>query len=437
MRLSAIKYPVLTWSSILSIVLIVGVPFQGFLTVFGAHLIGHYTALRLWDEAILALTIVGSIYLLLTDHKIRFNTLYRRLVWLILCYIGLNILLGVINYHDHNVTLKALGYGLLVNLRYLAFFLVTWALSLRLSKLRNSWQKIVIWPAIFVILFGLLQIFILPHDFLKHFGYSLSTIPAMETINHNSNYIRIASTLRGANELGAYLILPLTLMFMFLLRNKKPSWKQGIFLLAGLITLLFSFSRSAWLGAILSLGFILLNSDLARKHRKYLAIASVSLLLIVGGLFIGLHNNKSFQNYVFHTQTNSTVKSTSDQQHSSALKTGLKDVVHQPLGRGPGSSGPASFYNHTERNPEDYYLQIAEEDGWLGLAIFVLITLGVGYILWLRREDPLALFLLACLIGIAVTNLLMYAWADDTLSYIWWGLAGIAMAPDKTLKEKN
>ena len=431
MRATALKYPVLTWSSIISIILIVAVPFQGFLTVFGAHLLGHYTALRLWDEALLILIIIGSVYLILTDHKIRFNTLYRRLVWLILGYIGLNILLGLIAYHDNKVTLKALGYGLAINLRYLSFFLVTWALSLRLSKLRNSWQKIVVWPAIFVILFGLLQIFILPHNFLTHFGYSLKTIPAMETINHNSNYIRIASTLRGANPLGAYMILPLTLVFMFLLRSKKPSWKHGLFLLGALIVLFFSFSRSAWLGAFLSLIFILLASDIVLKYKKQFMAAGIGIVVVLVGLFIGLHNNKTFENYVYHTQTNSAVKTTSDQQHSSALTTGLHDVIHAPLGKGPGTSGPASYYNHTERNPENYYLQIGEEDGWLGLILFVLINLGVGYILWLKREDPLATFLLASLIGICVVNFLAYAWDDDTLSYIWWGLAGIAMTAYK------
>jgi hypothetical protein len=42
--------------------------------------------------------------------------------------------------------------------------------------------------------------------------------------------------------------------------------------------------------------------------------------------------------------------------------------------------------------------------------------------------------LFASLIGITLVNLLLYAWSDDTLSYIWWGLAGIAMVPDMRLK---
>jgi hypothetical protein len=45
------------------------------------------------------------------------------------------------------------------------------------------------------------------------------------------------------------------------------------------------------------------------------------------------------------------------------------------------------------------------------------------------RADPLALGLFASFIGLTVVNLFMHAWTDDTLAYVWWGLAGIAMAP--------
>lgn len=429
MRLSAIKYTILTWASILSLLIIVITPFQGFLPVFGAHLLGHYTALRLWDEVFLCAVALGALYLIINDNKIRFNTLYRRLVWLIFGYLVLNIVLGVVAYVNHNVTTKALEYGLIVNLRFLIFFLVTWMLALRMDKLRNSWQRIIIWPAVGVVVFGLLQIFVLPHDFLRHFGYGANTIPVMETINHNSHYIRIASTLRGANPLGAYLILPITLIVLLISKSKKFNWKLVIFLLASLVVLFYSFSRSAWIGALLSVIFIILmTAHISHKHLKLLT--GLAGLVILIGLILGfsLRNNQTFQNYVLHTQTHSSVKVSSDDQHSSALSSGIKEAIHEPLGRGPGTAGPASYYNHNERNPEDYYIQIAEEDGWLGIAMFVLILLGVGYILWLKRDDPLSIFLLASLIGITFANFLMYAWGDDTLAYIWWGLAGVAMA---------
>jgi hypothetical protein len=112
------------------------------------------------------------------------------------------------------------------------------------------------------------------------------------------------------------------------------------------------------------------------------------------------------------------------------MKSGLHDVLHQPFGRGPGSAGPASVYNnHPPRIAENYYIQVAQETGWVGLLLFLLINAGVGYLLYVRRRDPLAVMLYGSLIGISFINLLSHAWADDTLAYVWWGLAGVAMVP--------
>jgi hypothetical protein len=405
------------------------VPFHAFLTVWGASIFGHYTALRLWKEVLLVPCIIGVAYLFLADRKIRSHTLSRRLIQLILAYIALNIAWGLLALHD-DVTSKALGYGLISDLRYLVFFLVTWAVAFRMSRLRVHWQRLVLWPAVVVVIFGLLQIFVLPHNFLTHFGYGPSTISAIETINHNSQYARIASTLRGANPLGAYLVVPISLLSVLLIRNGR-NWRQGIFLAGSVIVLFYTFSRSAWIGAALSVIVILFLSRLAKSTQRIALIVTGSVLVIAAILAISLHHDTKFQNYIFHTQTHSAVASTSDQGHLQALRAGLSDLAHHPLGFGPGTAGPASFYNtgHPVRIAENYYVQIGQETGWLGLLLFILINAGVGALLYVRRGDPLALSLFASLIGLTLINMFSHAWADDTLAYVWWGLAGVALAP--------
>lgn len=435
MKTSALKYTVLTWVSGLTMAIILLVPFHAFLTVWLSSLVGHYTTLRLWKEVLLVLCAIGAIYLLLTDSKIRIHTMTRRLVWLVLAYMSLNVIWGLLAINQHDVNAKALGYGLIVNLRFLVFFLVAWAAALRLVRLRNNWPWLVYWPAIGVVIIGLLQVFVLPDDFLRHFGYGNGTIQPIETINNNRDYLRAFSTLRGANPLGAYLVIPISLVTIWLLRRGR-NWRYALFLAAAAMLLFFSFSRSAWVGAALSVATILFLNRLSAKSQKIAVVVVAGLVLVGAGLTVAFHRTARFENFIFHTQTNSAVPTTSNSERLTALQNGAENLSQHPLGNGPGTAGPASVYNnHPPRIAEDYYIQIGQEVGWLGLFVFLLINAGVAYLLFLRRGDPLALALFASLIGITFINLLSHAWTDDTLAYVWWGLAGIAMAPVSRAKD--
>lgn len=430
MKASALKYGILSWVGFLTIAIIVVMPFHAFLTVWLSSIFGHYTALRLWKEVLFVVCGLGALYLLATDTKIRNFTLSRRLVWLIGAYIVVLVIGGLVALYDGRVTAKAFGYGLILDLRFLLFFLITWAVSLRLSRMRSHWQWIVLWPAAIVVIFGVLQALILPHNFLSHFGYGSATIAPFETINHNNNYIRVMSTLRGANPLGAYLILPVS-MLSVLLFSKKLERRQLALLVVMLICLFFTFSRSAWLGALVSLAVVLVLSLHTRKSRLVATSVGVAVLLLGAGSLAVLRHNDHFENVVFHTQEETTIKTTSNQGHAAGLRDGFRDIKHQPLGNGLGTAGPASVYNRDNvRIPENYFLQIGQEAGIVGAILFILINIGVGYLLWCRRSDLLSRSLFASLIGLTLVNLLSHAWADDSLAYIWWGLAGIAMAPN-------
>ena len=429
MKAAALKYTFLSWAANLAAVIIALVPFHAFLTVWLSSFVGHYTALRLWKEALLVVIMGAVFFLLLTDHKIRSHTLTRRLVWVIVGYGGLQALAGLYSLHAGQVTPKAMAYGLLVNLRFLGFFLLVWAIALRTSRLKASWQRLVLWPAVVVIVFGLLQIAVLPADWLRHVGYGSTTIMPFETVNSNRGFVRIASTLRGPNPLGAYLVLVLTAVLVVLLRAQKK-WRLAALMTGGLIVLGFSFSRSAALGAVTSLLIVVAISARADQAKKLLAIAGIGLavLALIGVAVV--HKSTQLENIVLHTQTKSSVSTSSNGGHLASLRQASRDIVHQPLGRGPGTAGPASVYNApaAPRIAENYFLQIGQEVGIWGLGLFILINVGIGYLLWLRRADPLALTLFASFIGLTIVNLLSHAWADDTLAYVWWGLAGVAMA---------
>jgi hypothetical protein len=402
------------------------IPFHAILTVWLSRLIGHYTILRLWKECLLIPLGLGAVLLLFKQAQLRQRIIHSKLAWLITAFLLVQLVWGLVAYLTHQVSLKALGYGLVSNCRYFVFFGIVWVIAASYPRLQAHWAKLVFWPAAIVIAFGLLQYFILPYNFLTHFGYSSATIFPYEDINSNIHFLRIMSTLRGADPLGAYLLVVLSLALAYW--QKKKQWWLVPLAATGLLALIFSFSRAAWIGLVLSVALLLWVSLKNQKVRKIAFVGAAVIIVVAGGTALAFRHNTTFQNIFLHTQTNSAVATNSNQGHASALASGLHDLIHDPLGHGPGTAGPASVYNTKAqaRIAENYFIQIGQETGWIGLFLFLAINIAVGMKLWQRRDHALAIGLLAALIGISFVGLLSHVWADDTLAYLWWGLAAIA-----------
>ncbi len=436
-------------------------PFHAFLTVWASSLVGHYTAMRLWKEFLLAGLVIGCamLYLLPARHarmpglsglsgtpglvetwrRLRFSRPTEFwLATLIPIYLLLLAGYGAAAYVAHAVSLKAAAFGVLLDSRFLVFFLVIWLLSIRSDLIVRHWRQILLVPAAVVICFGLLQFSVLPADFLTHFGYGKQTIEAIQTVDQKADYQRIQSTLRGANPLGAYLVLVLAALGSLALRQTGSKQRAGssrrsyyaLAFAAACAALAMTFSRSAWIGTMATCGYLLWNTLRGTRYWRQVVVAGTVGLVIFGTVGIMLRQNDTFQNAFLHTDEHSRSVTSSNQGHFMATTNGLRDVVRQPLGRGPGTAGPASVDNMVAapRLAENYFVQIAQEVGIFGVGLFVAINCLVARALWLRRSDALAVVLLAALVGISVVNLLSHAWTDDTLSYIWWGLAGAALA---------
>jgi hypothetical protein len=336
-----------------------------------------------------------------------------------------------VGYRLHHVNGSALEAGLIIDLRFFLIFIFGLVITTYSDFFKKYWRQILIYPALIVILFGIAQIF-LPLNFLSHFGYGPHTIPAFQTVDQQLKFHRIQSTLRGANPLGAYLILIAPVFIFFITKN----WIiRTVTSLLALITLFFTYSRSAYIGLILTIGIIFyikiirkLNFSAERKRAIYFLISGFVLLIFAVGL--GFRNNSTFDNIFFHSSKNSHSKTTSNSVRLSDLKTNTKNLYTHPFGQGVGISGPASTHNnHPAKIAENFYIQIGQETGFLGLIVFIMINLIVGYRLYISRKDPLSLLLLASLIGITLVNMVSHAWADDTLSLLWWAFAGVALSP--------
>ncbi len=426
------KYFKLTTILLVGACLIIAlVPFFAFMTVWFSSITGHYTAWRLWDEIVLLLIILGCLWILFR-HRIIWNRFRSMdIVWLITLYVLYELVIGSVSLFKHDVSLKALGYGLVVDLRFFLFFLACWIIAGQSGWLRRNWEKLVLIPAAIVVVFGLMQHFILPYNFLSHFGYGTSTIPPFQTINQNLHYVRILSTLRGSNPLGAYLVVIIAIVSALLVKrpSKRLFYAYTALLIGSIITLFYTYSRSAWIAAALVVVIIGVLNIRSRRVLKRVGLGMVVLFIAIGLLLFGLRNSSILQDTIFHTDSSHHTPQTSNSAHLSALKSGIKDAIAQPLGDGPGTAGPASVYNnHPARIAENYFIQIVQEVGWLGLFVFLAINWLVAKELWKHRQDSLALGLLASLVGICFVGLLSHVWVDDTLSYVWWGLGGICLS---------
>jgi hypothetical protein len=411
------------------VAILIAAPFHAFITVWGASLVGNYTALRLWSAVIIAVLSAIGVYWLVRDTTFRGKFFGLLLVRLILVYALITLLYAVLGIVVFDIAPRAAFTGLLLNVRYLAFFLLVWATAQYSPWLGKNWHRLLLVPGFIVAAFAVVQYVALPSDFLRHFGYGPGTIDPFETINNNPAYLRFSSTLRGPNPLGAYMLVIFTTTLALWNKKAKRKFLLSLTAVLSLCALLISFSRSAWIGVVVSTTIVLAVRYHSRFTKQRVLLAGAIVLAIVVAVFFAANENRFVQNAIFHTDDSSVVKTSSNNARSSALSSGAVDVLTNPVGGGVGSAGPASFQSNGAVDiAENYFVQIGQETGWLGLGLFLSIIFVLAKSLWQNRMSALSLACFASLMGLIVVNMLSHAWADDTLAFVWWGMAGLALA---------
>lgn len=431
------------------------VPFHAvFTTWLGAELM-HADVFRIWKDVLLVLICAVGLGVIVLNVRLRswlFSSLLRRLMFAFCSFLLAMTLYGLAR---QTVSPSAALYGLIVDGRLFAAFIAA-ALAAKLSerspRAKNSsslsgWKFIMLGPLVLVVVFGVLQASVLPRDFLTHFGYGPSTIPAVHLVDNKPRFIRLQATLRGPNPLGAYLValVPLALVLTWRRWSRLSSLlKAGaiVFGLATAIVFFGTYSRSAWVGMVIAISALLLCSVRLPRYRRFIYMAALCGLVIFGGLVYALRNTDYFQNVVFHTSEHSEATQSSNEQRFDGLSRGIEEVKQEPFGRGVGSAGPASARNTSGpgRIAENFFVQIAQETGLIGISLFMAAYTLVGVQLFKRRHDPVGAALFGSFIGLTFINLVSHAWADDTLAYVCWIPLGIYLtepAKRATLKHKR
>lgn len=360
-----------------------------------------------------------------------------KLVWLIAAYALITVLLALVKPTDQDAEILAVVY----NLRFLVFFIY----GLLLARLFGvSWLKkraiaITMAVACIVLIFGFVQYIWLPDNALTHVGYGRANgvLPAFH-IDDKPDLERAMSTLRDPNSYGSYLLIILAVTIAYLSQIKNPDLRR---MLAGMLALVllnlyFTFSRGAWIGAVLTAGSLLVLKYMRGKKLKLnkglIAAATALLVLAAGGLFAA-RDTYFVRNVIFHADE-STVLEDPNELRLRFWRESLQAAADKPLGYGPGTAGLASIRNDVQGTVlnENYYLQILHEVGVAGLTLFIGILAMVALRLYkLAADNVLAAALLAAFTGLLATNFLVHAWSNEAVAYTWWGLAGVILLTGK------
>ncbi|MDB5178735.1 MAG: rane protein of unknown function [Patescibacteria group bacterium] len=398
------------------LVILALMPIHAFLSVWLGHMVGHQAVIQAWKEALLLILTAATIILVWRDPA-RLQRL--RQPWIFWAG-GFALLAAVITLINHP-PLTTAAFGLKTDLE----FLLAGAIAATVASTRFVRQALiaVLAGSAVVIVFGLIQAFVLPPDFLTHFGYGPDTIEPFQHITKGTNTLRFPSTLGGPNQLGTYLILPLCLALVIGLKRRKP-WLLAL-VAGGLIVLLNTHSRSAWAGALAAIVITLIFTVPHRLRRPLVWGLAGIVILAVLALPAALKPNGQLQYYLLHSSVASHDQKTSDTQHAASLRDGTASLLGMPFGHGLGTAGPATFHAGTTNIIEDYYLQVGYETGVLGMIIFMIMLAGLLYSLWRHAPNhPAAIPAAAAVIGISLVSLLLPAWTDSSTSLIVWIIAG-------------
>ncbi len=410
------------------LVIFVGVVFHAPFSVgFGVLFPDHDLLIKSWKE-ILMLGLIPLACVIATKRN-----LWRELGrdWIfrsIIAYGALHLIIANIFWQGISPALA----GLAIDLRYVLFFSLIYIVVRAIPKARRQLIIAALVGAFIVTIFAVIQLF-LPVDILMHIGYSKQTIMPYLTVDKNPDYIRVNSTRRGPNPLGAYAGMVLGLLVAALataklqLQKRKILFGSVILAASAGIALWISYSRSALVAGIITVLVAVGVASIGKITKRIWVAVGVILVVLAGGL-VAARDTSFVSNVLFHENPNGGSDVSSNEGHVESLQYGMGQLFKEPLGSGVGSTGSASLLGDSPTIVENQYLFIGHEVGLLGLALFIVLFVLIMLRLWSRRQDWLALGTFASGIGLSLIGLLLPVWVDDTVSIVWWGLAAVALA---------
>ena len=297
--------------------------------------------------------------------------------------------------------------------------------------------RLVLVVAAFVAAFGLVDVYAIPLSWWRPAGgwffhqlgldyFGLSHLPENFVYNAGGGVVFRRLTSTFLSPLAASYLLVVALFFVPLRRRWGPP--LALLLLAAL---LWTHTRSA----LIALVFGLLVLAVVRRSLRPVVFAVV--VAVIGFVFVKSYDDIGPRTHFTHAELlqqernarrhtgvsndPTAANEASTHEHISALRAGVRTVVHHPWGFGLGNAGVTASRTHVKVEAgESTYTELGVELGVLGALVFVAWSLSLARVTLARRPW----------LGAAFVALLFLALQTDVIGVPWIAVTVWALASD-------
>jgi hypothetical protein len=289
--------------------------------------------------------------------------------------------------------------------------------------------------AAFVAVFGLVDVYAVPlswwrpvggwfHDQLGLRYFGLSHLPENFVYNAGNGVVFRRLTSTFLSPLATSYLLVVALFFVPLRRR----WGLPLALLL-FAALLLTHTRSALLALVGGLVLLALVRRSARPLLYAVVVAVIGFAFVKAYDHVGprthftkaelIEQEQNAKRHPGASNDPTAVNEASTSEHWRALREGVHTVVHHPWGFGLGNSGVTAVRTHiTPKAGESTYTELGVELGLLGALAFVVWSLSLLRVTFLRRPWFGAAFAAVLVLGLQ-TDVVGVPWIAVTV----WALA--------------
>ncbi|OWZ84969.1 O-antigen ligase family protein [Natranaerobius trueperi] len=242
---------------------------------------------------------------------------------------------------------------------------------------------------------------------------------------------RVFSTIGNPNALGGYMIMFIPLAMSLFLRRGGSLLNRSLYLIISIImglTLIFTFSRGAWIGLLVGLGLLLVLKD--KRFIILFVVALVAMPFILPETVTGR---------LFHAFSPEYLARSAEAGRLYYWKEAFLRMLDNPIfGTGIGSFGDTVAIRHDMPGAvwvDNHYLKLGAELGITGLGIFLWLVISIfkqAYKNLKRLTDPFAIDLtkgiIAGLFAVIIQNGTASIFEVLVVGSYFWILVGVLYA---------